>query len=57
MNCQRCDNGKNRYALYDARGIFVSYICEDCEDQVRKRYRMEIFTNSDYACDEPIDEE
>jgi hypothetical protein len=43
--------------LYDARGLFVSYICKECEVSVRAKYRPEIFEDSSYECDEPIDED
>lgn len=44
----RCGSGKDDEALYDARGIFVGYICEDCEASVRRKYRSEIFTDPNY---------
>lgn len=50
-----CGSGKSCYPLNDARGIFCSYICVDCEKEVRNKYRSEIFEDSDYECDEPIE--
>jgi transposase-like protein len=55
--CNRCDNGKPRYELVDARGIFVTFVCEDCEKSVKAKYRPEIFADSQYDCDEQIDED
>jgi hypothetical protein len=55
--CMRCNNGKPRRALNDARGIFCSYVCEDCEKAVRAKYRPDIFKNPHYWTHEPIDEE
>ena len=52
-----CGSGLPRRALYDARGIFVAYVCDDCEARVKARYRPEIFDDSNYEADEPIDED
>ena len=53
----RCGSGKTRYALKDARGIFCAYVCSECEAKVKSKYRSDIFTNSSYWSDEPIEEE
>lgn len=53
----RCGSGEHRYELVDARGIFVSYVCGACEDEVKSKYRPEIFTDGNYECDEPIDDD
>ncbi len=42
--------------LYDARGLFVSYVCKKCRPNVTAKYRPEIFTDSHYGCDEQIEE-
>lgn len=52
-----CGSGKLRYELYDARGIFCSFICEDCEQKCKSRFRADIFTNPNYWHDEPIDDD
>ena len=49
-----CGSGKERYALDDARGIFCCYVCEDCEAENKKKYRSDIFTDSNYEADEEI---
>lgn len=53
---QECTCGSNliRSSLYDARGIFCCYICDACEDKKKATYRPEIFTDSQYECDERI---
>jgi hypothetical protein len=53
----RCGSGKPKYALHDARGIFCTYYCDDCETEKRSKYREDIFTDSNYWHDEPIDED
>ena len=54
--CEKCADDKSiSWALYDARGLYVSRVCESCESEVKKGFRPEIFTDSDYSHDEPID--
>jgi len=43
-----CGSNKERYPLEDARGIFCAYVCEDCEEEVKGRYRPEVFEDSHY---------
>ena len=52
----RCQRG-NRRLLYDARGIFCCYVCDECEQSKRARYRPEIFTDPNYWTDEPVEPE
>lgn len=49
-----CGSGKTRRGLVDARGIFVAYVCDACEETKRARYRPEIFTDPDYWHDEEL---
>ena len=51
-----CGSEKDQYSLYDARGIFVAYVCDDCVEDVKSKYRPEIFTDPNYETDEPIDD-
>lgn len=53
----KCGSKRESYELLDARGIYVSRVCEKCEDEVRSKYRLEIFENMNYWADEPIEEE
>ena len=52
-----CGSGLQRYDLTDARGIFCTYVCEKCERAKAAGYRPEIFTDSQYEADEPIEAE
>ena len=52
-----CGSGQYPTAVYDARGIFVTYACDGCYAKKTSVYRPEIFTNSNYHVDEPIDED
>lgn len=53
----KCGSGRATYWAYDARGIPTNRVCLDCEAEDRKKWRPEIFTNPNYATDEPIDDE
>lgn len=50
-----CGSGLHKRPLHDARGIFCAYVCSKCEDATRAKYRPEIFTNSSYWTDEPVE--
>jgi hypothetical protein len=52
-----CGSGKDSWILNDARGIYVSRVCADCIERIKSGYRPEIFTDSSYWTDEPIEEE
>lgn len=44
-----CGSGMPSYELLDAAGIYVSRVCEACEDSVRSRYAPEIWDRTAYA--------
>jgi len=50
-----CGSGKERRALYDGYGIFLTYVCDDCYETKRSKYRADIFEQ--YEADEPIEPE
>ena len=51
-----CGSGLTRSAVHDARGIFLTFVCNKCEQQKLRTYRPEVLTNPNYEADEPIDE-
>jgi hypothetical protein len=51
-----CKSGEYRRELRDARGIFCTFVCDVCVVKKGAEFRPEIFTDPDYATDEPIDE-
>ena len=51
-----CGSGLESYELLDYRGIYISRVCDQCEEEIKSKYRPEIFTES-YETEEPIDEE
>ena len=52
-----CGSMQHKFAAYDARGIFLTYVCDDCEERKLARYRPEVLSDADYWHDEPIDED
>jgi hypothetical protein len=56
---QQCPCGSGEYpeAQHDARGIFLCYTCDKCEKEKLSHYRSEVLTDSQYDCDEQIEED
>lgn len=52
-----CGSGEYPEEVCDARGIFVAYVCDKCRKERLSGYRPDIFTDSNYWHDEPIDED
>ena len=52
-----CGSELERYEVTDARGIFVAFVCAECEDRKLSGYRPEIFTNPNYWHDEPLEDD
>jgi len=50
-----CGSGLDRKEVLDARGIFVSYVCQNCYSEILDGYRYDIFVDSNYATDEEIE--
>jgi len=51
----RCGSGEPSRELLDARGIYCGRVCDRCEAEKRREFRPEIFTDSEYEADEPIE--
>jgi len=49
----RCGSTEERHKLLDGRGIFIDYVCDECEDETRAKYRPEIF---EYYTQDDVDE-
>jgi hypothetical protein len=43
-----CGSGLEREARYDARGIFLTYVCEKCEKEKLSHYRPEVLVDPNY---------
>jgi len=52
-----CGSGQTPWAVNDARGIFIAYVCDQCEDDRLKGYRDDVLNDPHYQCDEPIEPE
>ncbi len=50
-----CGSGEYPEEVYDARGIYVAAVCDKCRAERLHGYRPEVFTNSQYECDEQIE--
>lgn len=53
--CQ-CGSELPSRELSDARGIYCCRVCDRCEAKEKARFRPDIFTDSNYGTDEPIEE-
>lgn len=51
-----CDLNE-RWPEYDARGIFLTYVCPECVVEKLSQYRNDVLYDENYGADEPIDEE
>jgi hypothetical protein len=51
-----CGSGLTRRAAHDARGIFLTFVCDTCEARKLSAFRPDVLTDSQYWHDEPIDE-
>ena len=51
-NQHRCDKDQRR-ALYDARGLFCCYVCDQCEETKRSRFHVSKPLNHVYSAARP----
>jgi hypothetical protein len=54
-NTCSCGSGKAKSAQYDARGIFLTYTCDDCHDRKMAEFRPDVLTDLSYWTEEPIE--
>jgi hypothetical protein len=52
-----CGSSEVRRELFDARGIFCTFVCDKCETRRRQEFRPDIFSDADYWPDEPIEKD
>ena len=52
-----CGSGRPSYWKMDARGIPLSRVCPECEQERLAKFRPEVLTNPNYQTDEPIEED
>jgi hypothetical protein len=51
-----CGSELPKEAQYDARGIFLTYTCEKCEQEKLSQFRPDVLTDPNYWASEPIEE-
>ena len=49
-------DGQNTWDEYDARGIYLTKVCNNCVEAKLAVFREDVLTNPAYECDEPIEE-
>lgn len=52
-----CGSRLARFALYDARRIFVTFVCHRCIARKKAEFRPEIFTDPNYETSEDVEGE
>ncbi len=52
-----CGSGEYKDAEYDARGIFLTYVCDKCRKEKLSGFRPDVLTDPDYEANEPIEPE
>jgi hypothetical protein len=57
MQCDFEYHRANREAIYDARGIFLTYVCDKCRKEKLSGFRADVLDDPNYWHDEPIDDE
>ena len=57
MKLCNCGSGEHSWWENDARGIPLARVCRKCEEEKLSIYRPEVLVNSNYECDEAIEEE
>lgn len=55
--CSTIHDKTNSWWAYDARGIPLRRVCEQCEHLLRREYRPEVLDDPNYDADEPIEED
>ncbi len=56
MTLCNCGSGQEKYAVHDAQGIFLCYVCSKCEKEKLSIYKPEILTGYTQAnVNEPIE--
>jgi hypothetical protein len=50
-----CGSGLKCRTMVDGHGIYLTHVCDRCEQRRTERYRPDIFER--YPTDEPIDED
>ena len=52
-----CGSGFPSWEATDARGLFLARVCSECREERLSAFRPDVLTDSNYECDEPIEED
>ena len=52
-----CGSGLPKRPTFDARMIFLTYVCDKCETEKLAEFRPDVLTDSNYWHDEPIEDD
>ena len=52
-----CGSGLESEAEYDARGIYLTRVCDRCRAEKLSHFRPEVLSDPNYEADEPIEED
>jgi len=56
VECKRHNKASGGIPMYDSKGIFLFYYCNDCYEIKKSRYNPWVFSGYTQAdCDEPIE--
>ena len=50
-----CGSGSEGFPEFDARGIFISFCCDNCRKEKLAPYHPEVLVDPSYKADEPIE--
>jgi hypothetical protein len=50
-----CGSGLESEPTYDARGIYLTRVCDQCRKERLSHFRPEVLTDPGYLVDEPIE--
>ena len=54
---EMCRGGADSWQEYDARGIYLCRVCDECAEARLSGYRPDVRTDPGYWADEPIEAE
>jgi len=54
--CCKCGSGLEPIWRYDARGIELEKVCDQCWPEERKKWRQDVLENPSYETIEDVDE-
>lgn len=56
-SCKCHTKGDGSWWAYDARGIELCRVCDECEKEKLSHYRPDVLTDANYWTDEPVEDD